>query len=207
MDRTIIALLGRRGSGKSTAAKFLRERYNGTVVSFASPLKRLAKRLIDFSDAQLYGDQAAKDEIDSRYGFSSREFMKRLGEGARQELWPTVWADAALRFIRDLSDDMVQEHNVFIIDDCRYQNEVWTLRRFQKETRFDVIIVKLVNTSLANDDDHPSEREVDEIPDSWLDGVIMMEGCAPRDAPREERDARFAEAFTERWEKLQQLVL
>lgn len=119
----IIAIMGPAGSGKSTAAQHLVEKYGAIRYSFAGPLKELAKRTLDLSDAQCYGTQAEKEAIDPRYGFSARWFLQRLGtEGARVTFGSDFWT-------RMLIDKIKRENPpLAVIDDARFVNEATAIR-------------------------------------------------------------------------------
>lgn len=60
----IIGISGLAGSGKDTAAKFLVERHGYVVVALADELKRIAQRLYDFTDEQLWGPSEKRNEPD-----------------------------------------------------------------------------------------------------------------------------------------------
>lgn len=113
----VIGLLGRAGSGKSTAAKYLVERYGAKTFSLARPLKDLCKLLFDFTDEQVFGSQAQKETIDSRYGISPRTAMIRLGDGAREILWKRIWIDTCFKQIEQSGVKLS------VIEDVRYPNE------------------------------------------------------------------------------------
>ena len=79
----IVAFLAKAGSGKTTAAEHLIEKYQDVErISFAGPLKIMAQALFKFSEAQLYGDQ--KEVIDPRYDATPRQLLQLLGAKARE---------------------------------------------------------------------------------------------------------------------------
>lgn len=115
---TVIALIGPAGSGKSTVATRLVENYGAVRYSFAAPLKEVAKRALEFSDAQLYGTQEEKEAIDPRYGFSARWFLQRLGtEGCRGVF--------GLDFLTKMCLDIIRRQNprLAVIEDMRFGDE------------------------------------------------------------------------------------
>jgi len=153
----VVAFLGRAGSGKSTAAQHLVENYGFTRVSFAGPLKELAKHLLDFSNDQVYGSQADKEAVDPRYDFTPRQFMQKLGNGARQNIHSNIWITACLEKIKAGGQAR------YVIDDCRYANEA---KIISEATDIVGYVVKLScpEAESAADADHPSEAEVDTVP-------------------------------------------
>jgi hypothetical protein len=176
----ILGLLARAGSGKTTVANYLRDNYDARIVSLASPLKQIAKVVMDFSDEQLYGTQAQKEAIDSRYGFSAREFLRKLGtEGIRENLGADVWIDVLLdRATNAASEDPT--HSVFIVDDMRFVNEVNRIRSARSRelpngslVDIKAAVIKIVCTDAPTPPgDHASEREIDLIPETSLDAVV-----------------------------------
>jgi hypothetical protein len=163
----VVGLLGRAGSGKSTLAKYLQQNYDAEVFSFASPLKGLAKDLLELQDSQLYGTQAEKETVDPRYGFSARTFMERLGNGARKHLGEAVWRDGCFFAI----EKHFREHGcrMYVIDDVRYPNEALGIK-----THFGGVVVKLVCSDAATQANPNSETErcVDQVPDREVDYLI-----------------------------------
>jgi hypothetical protein len=115
---TVIALCGPAGSGKSTVANYLVERYGAQRYGFATPLKEMVKRALDFTDEQVYGTQEQKEAIDPRYGHSPRWFLQHIGtEGCRavfgQDFWPKMCLDTIVR----------QNQSIAVIEDMRFVNE------------------------------------------------------------------------------------
>jgi len=176
----VIGLLGRAGSGKSTVAKHLRDKYQAQIFSFASPLKKLAAELMGFTHSQLYGTQAEKETVDPRYGFSPRQFMERLGNGAREHLGENVWRDGAFHAIREHFSGRCKSlpAALYVIDDVRYPNEAEGIH-----SAFGGYIVKLIcpDSVSTSDPNSKTEKCVDEVPDDVVDltlSVARSEGAA-----------------------------
>jgi hypothetical protein len=115
---TIIAICGPAGSGKSTAAQHLVEKYGAFRYGFATPLKEMVKRALDLSEEQVYGTQEQKEAVDPRYGHSARWFMQRIGtDGCRRTFGEDFWTKQCL--------DMIYRQNprLAVIDDTRFINE------------------------------------------------------------------------------------
>lgn len=158
---TLVAIMGPAGSGKSTVAKHLIERYGAVQYTLAAPLKRIAKVTMGFSDEQLYGSQAAKEAVDPRYGFSARQYLQRLGtEGMRGEFGEDVWVDLMLTQIR--RDKPI----LAVCDDCRFLNEAIKILAFDDGSGGHGHVWRLSGQHRASSDSgtHQSEREWDKAP-------------------------------------------
>lgn len=112
MDRVIIGIAGKSGSGKSFAANFIKETFqdlNLEVVSFAEPLKQFVS-LLQLSDR-------GKHEPFSLYpDMNVREALQKIGtEAMRNNFKEDIW-------IRALENRTTGKN--IIIDDVRFQNEV-----------------------------------------------------------------------------------
>lgn len=182
-DKIIIAFLARAGSGKSTAAAFV-EKHWGPVerVSFAGPLKEMAKELYGFSDDQVYGSlketpDARLDQINGPHPFSEavtpRQMLQRLGNTARNIIGPRVWVDAALNTISE------SPHRIAVIDDCRYINEAKAIAGLPGGY---VIKLEAPDRESNADPNHPSEAEVDKVPLRYVQSVIRNEQALGLDA-------------------------
>jgi hypothetical protein len=141
-----IGLLANAGHGKTTAARYLADKYDAKIVSLAGPLKRVAQKVMGFSDQQLYGTQAEKEAVDPRYGFSARHFLRTLGtEGLREEFWPEVHLDA---FRKSLEREALKfDHDVlFVCDDVRFPNEAEMLCALSPHSAVCSAVIKIVCT-------------------------------------------------------------
>lgn len=179
-DKIVIAFLARAGSGKSTAAAFV-EKHWGPVerVSFAGPLKELAKRLYGLDDEQVYGSM--KEEYsphlaglwDNDSTATPRHALQLLGNEARNIIGPRVWIDAALNAVEK------SPHRIAVIDDCRHVNEVEAIAALPHGY---VIKIEAPDRVSNADPNHPSEAQVDEAPMRCLQAVIRNEQALGLDA-------------------------
>lgn len=104
-----IAFIGKAGAGKSTAAKLLIEEFGLGYerLSFAAPLK--------------VGCGTTTD----------RELLQRVGQGVR-DLYPDFWVNLLLHGLYNdpghpINGDVIHDAR-FVVDDCRYPNEVAALK-------------------------------------------------------------------------------
>jgi dephospho-CoA kinase len=108
----IIALSGKRKSGKTTSANLIKELNPDFIrLGFADALKHRLSELYDIPLKDLY-DNVAKEKY--------RSLMQDHGEAARKEN-PDVWVNFVMNYF-----DGHPESNL-IIDDLRYFNELKTL--------------------------------------------------------------------------------
>lgn len=140
----IVGIAGKAGSGKSSVAKYLAEKYNGIILSFAQPLKDFAVAL---------GWNGEKDE-------RGRKLLQLLGTDiGRNLIDPNIWVNHWLKRLDKIETDLV------IADDCRFFNEIITINSFNDCG----ITIKLINRAYNPEDQHDSEKD---IPDQLFDFVI-----------------------------------
>lgn len=164
----IVAFTGRAGSGKTTAAQHLVDAYGATRISFAEPLRRIAKDVFEFTDEQLR-TSTGKEAVDRRYGFSPRESLIRLGRSARENISPDVWVGAAFNSI------LRRGSGLYVIDDLRYPNEAL---RLAESGGF---LIKMVCEGYPHPP-IPSESSVDAIRPELIDAtVVRTYGCASKE--------------------------
>lgn len=154
----IIAISGRAGSGKSSVAQHIVTQHQAKRISFATPLKWMACDIWEFTEEQVFGDAEAKETIDSRWGITPREAMQKLGQAARDHIGDDVWIDALLDLIR------VEPNRLWVIDDLRYRKEA----KHIVSVGGHVLRLHCEDSISIDAGDHPSEAEVDLIPDEHI---------------------------------------
>lgn len=149
-----IGLLGGAGAGKTTAAKYLEQKYGARRYTFAGPLKEFAQRVFNFTDEQVYGTQEQKETVDPRYNVSPRWLLQKLGtEGFRGTFGDDFWIREAFRRINDERPD------VAVLEDVRFLNEA-------SYTRTKGYLIRLENDTVVStaDQSHQSEAEWAQCP-------------------------------------------
>jgi cytidylate kinase len=165
----VIALCGEAGSGKSSVAKYLRERCTAQgkmfrMVSCAAPLKRMCMDIWGFSSVQVFGDAVIKEMPDLRTGITPRWAMQKLGQAARDHMGASVWLDITLA-------QMDTPGMIYIIDDLRYMNEAAAIANMESAETY-VLRLNCSDTISMDDGTHPSEAQVRKIPDEHLHADI-----------------------------------
>lgn len=138
----------------------LQARYGAKRLSFAAPLKRMAIDIFGFSDEQVYGDAVVKETADPRWGVSPREVMQKLGSAGREHLGLDIWIKAALT--------QVNYPGFYVIEDLRYRNEAKALH----DLGHTVFRLHCPDRVSSAGNDHPSEAEVDMIPDDHVTAEV-----------------------------------
>jgi hypothetical protein len=128
----VFAICGPAGSGKTTLARALCEKYNFTRLPFAAPIKQMLRGLLEFQgvsthqiDRMLYGDLK---EISTKYlaERTPRHAMQTLGTEWRdliaRDLWTNIWVTAA-----QSAHPSTRTRGV-IADDLRFLHEADAIR-------------------------------------------------------------------------------
>jgi hypothetical protein len=165
MVRTIVALCGKKGSGKDTAAQALLDK-GWTGEKFAGPLKDACRTLFGFDESQVEGH--LKDVLDPRWGTTPRAILQFMGTEVFQykinEILPGIggrkfWTKSMIQRIQSSDGDVV-------ITDMRFQHEVDALRAMDPLI-YKVISIKIIRTKASTDAtgtcSHASETELDSI--------------------------------------------
>lgn len=80
-----ILLTGKKFSGKTTVANYIKEKYNFKEYTFAEPLKEICRQVFHLSDSQLH-DQEQKETIDNRWGITPRQMFQNMGDLMREQM-------------------------------------------------------------------------------------------------------------------------
>lgn len=146
---TVIGFAGPAGSGKTTAAEFLRRtgRHSAVIMSFADPLRAMACSLYP----RLERDIARYGYVEAKQRFPYiREYLQWLGtDVVRHHLGDGVWVDALCSRV---DQALTRGHSV-IIDDVRFLNEALMIT-----DAFGGQLFKVTGRAYADTPDHVSER-------------------------------------------------
>lgn len=154
-DPKLIGLLGKKRSGKSSAAQYLFNKYCYCDVQWAYPLKEIiGAELFRLSWDQMYGGDEFKEAIDPRWGKSPREILQTVGtELFRNQFDPDFWVKQGVLQIEERWHD----GETVVVSDCRFPNEV------KKITEMGGITVRIVRIDAPPAvDEHLSETALDD---------------------------------------------
>lgn len=166
----IIALCGKKSSGKTTA-KGVIESYNNTNkissshLSLAAPIKTVASILFNWKEETLYDDNHRHiKEVDDvywskllGYNISRRTAMQKIGDAFLNEFGIEFFCKCA----KDKIDNIQKNtpNKVIIIDDLRRLHEYNFLNN-----NYDLTVIKIERNSEQCLDCHCSETDIDNIP-------------------------------------------
>lgn len=151
----IIAFAGRKQSGKTTCSEFIVSCSLGVktkIYNFADPLKQdICINILGLSHEQCYGSDLQKNTLThikwkDKY-LTAREVMQVVGTDILRDMYNDVWVNTTINKI------MKENMNLAIIADCRFPNEVESIRNAGG------IVIKL-NRNPYNSD-HASETALD----------------------------------------------
>jgi hypothetical protein len=142
----IIGITGMAGSGKSTVAGILEDRFGFIEESFADPIRRFAVSLCCTSHTDL--EKVKEQPIHGLCGVSPRVFMQKMGtEFGRDMISPDIWIralesrmDRMRRFVDDFdprrssaaaewwSPKLASGQLKIVVSDVRFANEAAWIR-------------------------------------------------------------------------------
>lgn len=157
---TLIGITGYAQVGKDTAADYLNRVYGYDRLAFADALRRLTERLNPLVALDAAGDGLAPyNEVVAAAGYERakvevpgvRQFLKDLGNGAREVLGADVWVSAVMRSVRFGQS--------VVVSDVRFLNEAAAIRNFHPKSPG--IIIRIVRPD--HDAESAFEREVAQV--------------------------------------------
>jgi phosphomevalonate kinase len=148
---TIVAISGKRRSGKSFLGAILEKDYGFTPISLAAPLKHMIRTQFGLTMDQTDGH--LKEIVDVRYCMTPRDLMIKFGAFYRS-IDPDFW-------VKKLFDQMKQTPQAqlgrYVITDMRFRNELdW----FRRHNAF-LVRLERSETFTGRAINDPSECELD----------------------------------------------
>lgn len=156
-----VLLTGKKRSGKDTVANRIAIRYNFKKLSLAEPIKRCSYEIFP---GWKYMKDSNKGKIDITYGISPRQFWQAFGTDFMQILLCKNYKEyekiTGRSFWTKYLINRIWNENLkkVVVSDVRFPHEVDLF----KEEFNDVLVVR-INRNLNNNDEHPSEKEMDTI--------------------------------------------
>ena len=155
----LIGLTGKKGCGKSSIARILRDNHGFKIMSFATPIKRMLEAM--GIERENLNDPCLKEVELPEFGKSPRQLMQLLGtEFARNMIHPNIW-------IYVMERELGEPKNV-VIDDVRFHNEAQMIRGY------DGIVIEVLRGKHLMEDGHVSEAGLD---DDMIDTQLQNISC------------------------------
>jgi hypothetical protein len=168
--KKVVGLLGKAGSGKSTAAKFMAERYGAERLSIAVPLKRIVQALYGFTDEQVFGDAKIKETVDPRWGVTPRSVMEKMCDAGIEHIGRDVWIRGVINQIEK------SDKELFVIEDVRFTHDCEAIARLGATPTGEPIrghVIKLVcTTPYSSGEAASTDAAVDAVPMEMLTGIV-----------------------------------
>ena len=171
----LLAVLGRKRSGKDTFSDYIIQNYGFIKYSFADPLKKGIQAFFNLSEEQLY-DEKLKETIDERWGVSPRTLFQIIGtdifqhsiksflpelKGEPRTHWVILFKEWYLELLKTNPNALV------IVSDARFLHELNEIKELGG------IVIKVIRPlSEINGDLHQSENEIDEIHEDLINHKI-----------------------------------
>ena len=163
----IIALMGNKGAGKDTVAKYIKKyntKYDKVIImSFADSLKNAVSAIFDFRRDLLQGiTKESREWRETELVYLSsvmhrpvtpRYLLQQIGTNIlRKYLYNDLWVDSVLVKIKNMELGKKQANlkYLYIITDCRFKNEIEKLQKSVHNVKFVEVDRRNRNTYVYN---------------------------------------------------------
>jgi hypothetical protein len=152
----IVGLKGKIGSGKTTLAQILKDKFGFIEYAMADPIKKIAL-ILGFTKSEVYGTQAEKMARSELWGVSGRHFMQTFGTDICREILPTKIPEMSGIWVRLFHEFLSSTDFDVVVSDVRFLSEEKAVRDNGG------IIIEIVRDEWLAVDNHSSETEQDLI--------------------------------------------
>lgn len=172
--KTVIAITGKKRSGKNTVGQYIADYFFSNhfikFFAFGDAVKETVAVVVG-TDKDYFKKDISKDEVftflDGK-SYTGRELLQIIGtEALRDNFSQSVWTSNLNKKLQQSNAD------INIIIDLRFKNEFEFLNKIKKD--YNIITIRVINTSIISTDNHRSETEMDEF---VCDYEIIADGGA-----------------------------
>jgi hypothetical protein len=159
----LIVLTGYKGSGKSTVADYLEDKYRYSRFRFADKIKQII-RVLGVEQDYIDGHKK-EDSVDLLCGKTARYTMQTLGtEWGRKLIGDNIWVN---QLQREMGIGIQFGITRFVIDDLRFENEEYFINRLRfAPYNYQVNIIKIERNGCI-ETNHESEMYIKSIIQDW----------------------------------------
>jgi len=169
---TLIAFIGRKGSGKDTAANFATDAFGRlgeptltAYFNFASVLRDITLNTLNLSNQQ-YEFLKRNPEVNVANNLDVRSFMNKLGDNLKRYFGKYVFTEITVERIKDTLVEV--NPDLMLVTDVRYPHELAALKKLCEDKGIEFVSIKMINENLQDEicldgTEHESEYQVDDI--------------------------------------------
>lgn len=171
LNMKVIALTGLAGSGKDTVADIIQQLIPNNVArySFANPVKEAAAVITGLDLSYFSSDNPDREVVHPNWNMTPRKILQLLGtDCCRDLIHKDIWIKRA-QVEYHLALHKYPRSKMFIITDCRFNNEAEWIKSIEGEI-WHVSRPQELKGDRAIESDHITEQGIDE---KYYDTIIQ----------------------------------
>ena len=169
MNKKLIILSGKKRVGKDTVANLFNDYtyHKYALRAFAEPVKKAVSSAIGVNTyhANLFKDEKLIDVNNTQSNLTIRELYRKTADFYKELLGDDIFTKIMMR---NLASEK-SEYPRVIITDMRFKVE------YEQMKQLDPVFIR-IKSNMGNTDTHPSEIDLDDIPDSDFHFIIDNTG-------------------------------
>jgi adenylate kinase family enzyme len=167
-QKYLFAFIGKKGSGKDTAAKILSEQISTdnylVQFAFADILKEIIHQTFNIEKDE--SEIIKRSNIKPFNGLTLREVYQNFGENIKVFFGEDVWAKLTLKRLQEITEDL--NSDFIFCTDLRYPIEDVCLQKFCEDNGINFVKIKMINLNDSDTDNHISETNIEKLTFDYL---------------------------------------